>query len=101
MPKPSKHKVKWHDTVGATADQAGDTVGFLDATEGNEEEFSLETPFNGVLPQSHPEKRQHLMRKAKKNVKHTRTHLFAVSALLALSRNSFAAIIDSGENILA
>ena len=89
--------MKWHDTMEATEDQANCTTGFLDAMEGSEEDFSIDESSNhDDLPQTHPQRRQCLMRKAKSNVKHTRTHLFAASTLLALVRNSSATIIDSG-----
>ena len=91
--------MKWHATVEAMADQADNTVGFLDATEGSDETFSHETPSNDALPQSHLERRQHLMRKTKSHAKHTGTHLLVASTLFALDRKSFAAIIDSGENV--
>ena len=97
----NKHKVKWHDTTEATEDQADGTTGFMDAMEGSEEEFSFDKPSNhDDLPQTHPMRRQRLMRKAKSNVKHKRTHLLAASTLLTLARNSSATIIDPGENIL-
>ena len=88
----------WH--MEATADQADDSMGFSDAMEGSEDDFSTAASNNEDLPQTHPMKRQCLKRKAKNNVKHTRTHLFAASTLFALAKSSFATIIDSGENAL-
>ena len=50
----NKHKVKWHDTMEATADQADDNLGLSDAVEGGKDDFSIYAPNHEDLPKPIP-----------------------------------------------